>query len=172
MTEIMGTSVRTLVLGLGNKLWGDDGLGIEAAQMLMEMNLPSGVCVEVAGEPGYALAAWLECDPQRLILIDAARMGLAPGSWRRFGAEEVELIARGQVVSLHQASLAGGLAVAEALGVLPEEVCFYAVEPASLEAGEELSPAVKAALPDVIESIYLEIYNHGEKNEPEEDHDH
>jgi hydrogenase maturation protease len=155
----------TLVLGLGNPLWGDDGLGVEAVKLLSGRELPPEVQVESAGMPGFALAAWLENAPQRLILVDAAHMGQSPGTWRRFDSGEVRLIARDQIISLHEADLASGLALAQALHVLPEEVSFYAVEPESLLDSMEISPSVKEILPEVVENILDELWNGGEQNE-------
>ncbi len=159
----------TLVLGFGNPLWGDDGAGIAAVEMLAEKDLPAQVRVEAAGLPGFGLAAWLQdarlASPQRLILVDAAHMGLAPGSWRRFSPREVKLITRGEILSLHQADLSSGLALAQALGLLPEEVVLYAVEPENLEGGAGLSAAVQKALPEMIEQITLEIWNGRGKHE-------
>jgi hydrogenase maturation protease len=86
-------------------------------------------------------------------------MGQAPGVWRRFTPEEVHLIARGGIVSLHEADLSSGLALSQALGLLPEEVLFYAVEPGSLEDGPRLSPVVQEALPEMVEAIFLELLN-------------
>jgi hydrogenase maturation protease len=154
-----------LVLGLGNSLCGDDGLGLEAVRMLAERELPPQVKVEEAGMPGFALAVWLESSPKRLILVDAACMGQAPGTWRRFNSAEVRLIANNQILSLHEADLASGLALAEALKVLPEEVLFYAVEPECLSEGLGISPSVRDSLPDLVENIFDDLWNGGEQNE-------
>jgi Ni,Fe-hydrogenase maturation factor len=55
--------------------------------------------------------------------------------------------------------LSSGLALSQALGLLPEEVLFYAVEPGSLEDGQGLSPDVQGALPEMVEQIFLELLN-------------
>jgi hydrogenase maturation protease len=155
--------ITTLVLGFGNPLWGDDGAGIEAVNMLAEREIPDGVRIEPAGQPGFGLATWLEETSmpslQRLVLVDATRMGQAPGVWRRFTPEEVHLIARGGIVSLHEADLSSGLALSQALGLLPEEVLFYAVQPGSLDDGPGLSPEVQEALPEMVEQLFLELLN-------------
>jgi len=159
----------TLILGFGNPIWSDDGAGIEAVNKLLACNLPPGTRVEAVGLPGYGLAALLDDmpppEPSRLIIIDAARMGLAPGQWRRFGPEEVRLITGGDRLSLHQGDLSSGLALAQALGILPDEVIFYAVEPESLEDGMELSSSVRAALPEIVENILFELWENRENNE-------
>ncbi len=177
MSELSPTEpITTLVLGFGNPLWGDDGAGIEAVNMLAEKQIPDGVRIEPAGLPGFGLAAWLEdtrlSSLRRLVLVDAARMGLEPGVWRRFTPEEVRLIARGGIVSLHEADLSSGLALSQALGLLPEEVLFYAVEPGSLEDGPELSPEVRDALPEMVEELLLELQNGRGKHDKQEDFDH
>jgi hydrogenase maturation protease len=99
-------------------------------------------------------------------------MGQAPGVWRRFTPEEVRLIARGGIVSLHEADLSGGLALSQALGLLPEEVLFYAVEPGSLEDGPGLSPHVQDALPEMVERIFLELLNGRGKHDKQENLNH
>ena len=176
---------QTLVLGFGNPLWSDDGAGIAAVTLLEMQELPPGVRVEAAGTPGYGLAAWLQeasqPDPslpsgqspslpsapslQRLILIDAAHMEQTPGTWLRFTPEQVRLIANGAIVSLHQADLSNGLALAQALDILPEEVLFYGIEPERLQEGLELSPTVRASLPQMVDEILVELWNGREKNE-------
>jgi hydrogenase maturation protease len=168
--------ITTLVLGFGNPLWGDDGAGIEAVNMLAENEIPDGVRVEPAGLPGFGLAAWLGeaslSSLQRLVLVDAAHMGQAPGVWRRFTPEEVHLIARGGIVSLHEADLSSGLALSQALGLLPEDVLFYAVEPGSLEDGLGLSPEVQDALPEMVAEILLELLNGRGKHDEQENTNH
>jgi hydrogenase maturation protease len=149
----------TLILGVGNPLCGDDAAGVRAAEMLAGRELPAGVRVEEAGTPGWGLANWLEgC--RRAILVDAAQMGLPPGSWRRFSTQEVKLIMSGEALSLHQPGLAEGLALAEAVGQLPEEIVIYGVEPAGYEWGQGLSPAVEAALPGLADAILHEAEKH------------
>ena len=175
---------QTLVLGFGNPLWSDDGAGIAAVTLLAQRQLPPRVRVEAAGTPGYGLAAWLQeatqPDPalrsgrslQRLILIDAAHMEQTPGTWRRFTAEQVKLIANGEIVSLHQADLSSGLALAQALDILPEEVLFFGIEPERLQEGLELSSSVRASLPQMVDEILVELWNGREKNEQKTDINH
>ena len=114
----------TLILGLGNPLQSDDGLGVRVAEMLADQELPPGVKVEEVGTPGLGLAAWLE-GQSRVIIVDAVYMGQSPGTWRRFGPGEVRLIANSDVVSLHEPGLAEALALAQALDALPQEIVFY-----------------------------------------------
>lgn len=153
-----GTPVPpTLVLGIGNPLQGDDGLGIWATEMLASCELPPGVTIQAAGTPGLGLATWLEGWP-RVILVDAVHMGNSPGMWRRFGSEEIKLIIEDVPLSIHEPGLACGIALAQALDLLPEEILLYGVEPGSLNNGQGLSPAVRRALPELVEDILDELW--------------
>ncbi len=143
---------RTLILGVGNPLCCDDGLGIAAVEMLKERELPSFVTVEAADTPGWGLPNWLD-GWSSVVMIDAIRMGKKPGNWRCFAPEEVKMLYEDDVLSLHQPGLAAGLALAEALNILPEKLTFYGVEPVSTDFGEGLSPEVTETLPNLINII-------------------
>ena len=154
-------SRATLVLGLGNPLRQDDGLGVTAVQILSDQDLPGGVWVEEAGTPGWGLPSWLE-GWSRVILVDAARMGCSPGTWRRFGTEDVRLIGHQQMLSLHETGLVNGLALAQALDILPDEITFYCIEPETTGEGQVLSPSVVRALPELVENIRKELWKRQE----------
>jgi hydrogenase maturation protease len=149
---------RTRVLGVGNLLLGDDGVGIHAVEQLAQRNLPSHISIIDAGTPGWGLPMWFE-GQEKVIIIDAVRMGEPPGTWKRFDPETVKLFASGEVLSLHEPGLANGLALAEALGALPEEIVIYGIEPAQCEIAQGLSPAIQQVLPPLVEEIYTEIWN-------------
>lgn len=155
---------RTLVLGIGNPLMGDDGAGVEVVRLLAESELPENVTVMEAGSPGWGLANWVTGWPS-VILVDAAKMGREPGEWRRFDAGEARLLSADTALSLHESDLAGGLALAQALGVLPDRITIYGIEPGEMNQGLALSPVVRAALPNVAESIRNDIAMQAEKRE-------
>jgi hydrogenase maturation protease len=147
---------KTLILGVGNTLCRDDGLGIVAAEMLKERELPSFVTVEIAESPGWGLPNWLD-GWSSVVVIDAVQMGKAPGEWRRFSPEDVKMIIEDEILSLHQPGIAAGLALADALNVLPEKLTFYGVEPVSTDFGEGLSPMITETLPNLINKIMDDI---------------
>jgi hydrogenase maturation protease len=149
---------RTCVLGVGNLLLGDDGVGIHAIERLLERKLPPNVSIIDAGTPGWGLPLWFE-GQDKVIIIDAVRMGETPGAWKRFAPETVRLFANGEVLSLHEPGLANGLALAEALGVLPGEIVIYGIEPAQCEIAQGLSPAIQQALSPLVKEILTEIWN-------------
>ena len=157
MANNAGQNGDTLVLGLGNSLCLDDGLGGRVVDMLARQVLPPGVQIQDGGLPGWGLVTCLE-GWSHVILVDAAHMGLEPGAWRRLQMEEVMLETNQGGFSLHSPGLADGLALAQALQLLPEEVIIYFVEPESTEQGMGLSSTVQAMLPELVDNILKELW--------------
>jgi hydrogenase maturation protease len=148
--------LSTLIVGLGNPLRGDDGLGVRAAELLAGRALPAGVEVVDGGMPGLDLVNLMEGWP-RVILIDAAHLGKAPGQFARFTLDEVRLPGDNDPLSIHDAGLREALLLAQVLGVLPEQVIIYGVQPAHLGWQDELSPEVEAALPELVDAVLEEV---------------
>jgi hydrogenase maturation protease len=148
---------QILILGMGNTLYGDDGLGVRVAEELTHQKLPPGVAVEIAAVSGIDLVLRMD-GWERVIIIDAVQMGEKPGAWRRFRAEDVRYFAGGQGLSLHETGVAQALELAEALGKLPKEVLIYGVEPERLQISEELSPSVQAVIPEITQHILGELW--------------
>jgi hydrogenase maturation protease len=143
---------RTLILGVGNPLMGDDGAGIEAVRMLAEEKLHPNITVKDAATPGWTLVEWIK-DWPAVVIVDAMQMGLKPGEWQCFDAGDVRFTSSEGAISLHDADLASGLALAEALDLLPPQLTFYGIEPETTEHGMKLSPAVSANLPDLVKNL-------------------
>ena len=157
MVSDAGQNGDTLVLGLGNSLCRDDGLGGHVVDKLARHALPPGVKIQDGGLPGWGVVTCLE-GWSRVILVDIAHMGLEPGAWRRLQMDEVRLETNQGGFSLHSPGLADGLALAQALQVLPQDVLFYFVEPGSTEQGIGLSSAVEAMVPELVENILKELW--------------
>ena len=150
--QIPAASQKILVLGIGNPLMGDDGAGIQVTEMLAERELPAEVYVEEAGLPGWGLPSWFDGE-SKVILVDAMQMGQKPGSWRRFSLGDFQMIMENDALSLHKSDLACGLALSQALNLLPENLLLYGIEPADTSPDATLSHEVRASLPGVVESI-------------------
>ncbi len=146
----------TLVLGLGNLLRGDDGVGVCVAQALAARTLPDDVEVVDGGAQGLGLVALME-GRRRLIVVDAAHVGKSPGEFLRFTPDEARLLGTDQHLSIHAAGLRDALLLAQALKVLPDEVIIFGVQPDNLEWDSALSPQVEAVLPGLIEAVLAEI---------------
>ena len=135
---------ETLVLGLGNILLGDEGLGVRVVERLLEQyEFPEGVRVMDGGTLGLDLLPYVE-EASRLLVIDAVQAGKPPGTLVRLEGHEVPVFLDASKVSPHQEGLQDLLAVAMLKGYLPEEVVFWGAQIESLGVGLELSEAVAA----------------------------
>lgn len=147
----------TLVLGVGNPLMGDDGVGVLAVQLLLARpDLPPGVAAVDGGTAGLGLIP-LIAGYRRLILVDAVLMGEPPGAVRRFEWREARVAGHERPLSLHQSDLADALALAEVLGSLPAEVIVFGVQPQHTDWDQPLSEAVARALPDLVDALIAEV---------------
>jgi hydrogenase maturation protease len=146
----------TLILGLGNPMRGDDGVGVRVIQQLVTQGLPEGVEAAEGGTKGLGLVNLME-GWRRVILVDAANMGLTPGKFARFTRQEARLLGDDQSLSVHVAGLREALLLAEVLELLPDEIVIYGVQPAKLDWHAGLSPEVEAAVPGLVRSILGEL---------------
>ncbi len=149
---------RILVLGLGNRLRGDDGAGPAVIEVLSRMDLPPQVKLIDGGTPGLETVLLLQ-GYGRAILVDAADMGLVPGTWRRFTPDTAE-IKRSETAmngTLHAAGLSEALALARALDLLPETLVIYGIQPKRLGWSSGLTEPLRAALPVLTDAIAGEL---------------
>jgi hydrogenase maturation protease len=145
-----------LILGLGNLLQCDDGIGCRIAQELERRALPDDVEVIDGGTPGVGLLNLLE-GRRRAIIIDAAEMGITPGEFKRFGTADVLLTGSAQRISLHRTGIADALALARELKMPLPEIIFFGVQPARVDWQDGLSQPVQTAIPQVIKAILNEL---------------
>ena len=150
---------RTLILGLGNPFRGDDGLGPAIVTTLEGLDLPwDSVEILDGGTPGLdTILMWQGY--QRLIIVDAADMGLAAGEWRRFDLENLNLTVNDNVWrgTLHAAGLAEAFSLAEALNALPPETVLFVVQPEKIGWSPGLSWKVRRTVPLVAWEILKEL---------------
>jgi len=147
---------RVLVLGLGNPLLGDEGVGVRVAEVLKSQALRPGVTVAEGGTAGLGLIGLME-GYERVVIVDAADMGYPAGGVVRFTPAEVQFKAAGAPLSLHQVGLGETLALAEALEMAPAEVVIIGVQPGRIEGGAGLSPEVEEAIPQIIRAVLDEL---------------
>ena len=155
--------MRTLIVGLGNPILSDDGVGVRAARKVAEHLRAAGrmdVDVTEAAVGGLRLME-LMVGYDRVILIDAlVHEEVPPGHVRRLTLADLEAISPTQhSASAHDATLLTALESGRRLGLpLPQEVIIYAVGARHVyEFGEELSPLVAEALPRVIRQVLSEV---------------
>lgn len=158
MNEAMS---RTLVLGLGNPLMGDDGLGLAAlARLRAEFELPPEVELVDGGTWGMNLLHLIE-GADRLLLLDAIDTGDLPGTVTALGREQLPRFFAHKL-SPHQIDLREVLALAEWRGHLPRDLAALGIQPLQVEMGERVSLPVANALEALVERAvaHLEARGH------------
>jgi hydrogenase maturation protease len=151
-----------LVLGLGNLLLSDDGLGIHAIRGLeRDARVDAGVTLLDGGTQGLSLMPHLSGFP-RLLVIDAIDVGEPPGTLVRFEGKALDGLPGKATV--HQLGFADLMVAMRLLGESPEEVVVLGVQPMSTEWSTELTPPVQNALHALLDVVIaqLESWTHSE----------
>jgi len=144
--------IPLLVLGLGNILCGDDGLGIEAVRRLVcAHRLGPGVQLADGGVLGLALLPTLEA-ARRAIIVDAVRCDRPPGELIVVDGEDVVPALR-ERLSPHEVGVWDLLWAARLRGRAPERITIVGLVPASVALGVGLSPAVEAGIPALVDAV-------------------
>ena len=152
--------MNILVLGLGNAVMADDGLGVRVVARLQErFRFPEGVTVLDGGTLGLDLLPRLE-GVDRLLIVDALEIGAPPGTVVRLEGEEVPR-AFANKLSVHQMGVQDLLAVAELQGHLPGELVVWGAQPGSIEMSVELTPPVAGALEEIVDGVVAELRRWG-----------
>ncbi len=149
--------MNILVLGLGNILSSDEGVGVRAVEALQARgNLPAGVEVVDGGTSGMELLE-LMMGRDLIIVADAiSAEGCAPGDILRLDGEDLDQFFR-QRMSPHQIGLSDVLAALHLLDAAPRRLVLFGVVPESLELGLELTPLVAASRDRVADMIEAEL---------------
>ena len=146
---------ETLLLGVGNLLRRDDGIGPKVIRLLSENRnsnkLPSGTDMIDGGTDGLGLIEYLK-DYKKVVIIDAVEMGLAPGTIKVFTPEEAVISINTDSLSTHGFGIAELIKLAKELDINPELV-ILGIQPGDVGYGEELSEALYSGLNDTLETI-------------------
>jgi len=152
---------RTLVLGMGNPILGDDGVGVRvAAEVLDALPADAPVDVSEACVGGLSLME-LMVGYERVILIDAVGSEpCRPGTIRRMSMTDLALLGSTQhVASTHDTNLVTALNAGRQMSLsLPSNITIFAIEAKNvLEFGEELTPEVAGAIPAAVRAVLAEL---------------
>ena len=147
-------AVKTLIVGFGNVLLGDDGFGVEVIKRLAASALQPGVETMDVGIGGMHFVLRLMEGFEAVIVVDAVRRGQPPGTLYVFTPAAADLgVHGGRRIDPHFAEPARSMQLARALGFLPEKVTVLGCEPESCQLGISLSLAVDAAVDRAVERI-------------------
>jgi len=140
----------TLVLGVGNTLRRDDGVGPAVIKLLQQENLPNVDLLD-GGIDGLGLIDVIN-QYQRAIIIDAVDMRLTPGSVKLFTASDAKINIKNDALSTHGFGLAEVIGLLEQLGC-DTEIKIIGVQPQDISFGEGLTEVVETKIPGVIELV-------------------
>lgn len=153
--------MKTLVLGLGNSILTDDGVGLAVAEEVGRRLHAGDVTVAEASVGGLSLLE-LVVGYDRVVIIDAIQTGSCePGEVHRLRPDEFH--GRVRALSMHHISLASALELGARLGMpIPRQIVIFGIEAADVDTfGEQLTPAVAAAVPGAVELVLDELARQG-----------
>jgi hydrogenase maturation protease len=136
-----------LVLGLGNTLLADDGVGVHVAwQLASDAGTPPWLRARDGGTLGFRLLDLVR-EADAVLIVDAAQFGAPAGTIRLFDRDELmEHVGRSGRSSAHQAGLADLLTLARLDGLAPKHLALLGIQPQIVDWGEILSPPVASAV--------------------------
>lgn len=146
---------KTVVVGIGNTLMKDEGIGPRVVEALRGRDLPEDVELVEAGTSVFEALCGL--GGSRLIVIDAAAGGTGPGSVHVHRGKQRDFAAELGGISVHDRGLPEALGELAVTGDEWDEVVVYGVEPDDVGLGEELTPPVRRALDEVVRAVEKEV---------------
>lgn len=159
--QLDGSPITTLVLGVGNLLMSDEGVGVHVIQRLVDnYQLPEDVQILDGGTLGMDLLYYLE-GTENLLLIDAVEARKEAGALVRLEGDEVPAFLSIKM-SPHQIGVPDMLAAARLKGIFPKRIVLWGIQPELLEIGLDLSPIVESQVDAMIKNVLeeLEIWGH------------
>ncbi|MBA7714676.1 Hydrogenase 1 maturation protease [subsurface metagenome] len=147
---------RIAVVGVGNLLLKDEGIGVHIARALQQMDIPQDTKIIDGGTspdlPYYINGA------DKLVIIDAVKGGSKPGTVYRFHPGDVNIESE-EMVSVHELGLEQSLKIMKLMGSKPREIVVIGIEPKEIDWGTELSAELQQKIPEIVNIVLKEI-NH------------
>ena len=156
-TSNLKLETSIVVLGLGNPLMADEGIGVVLLERLEQSSdRHPGVEFIDAGTGGMSILHWIE-GRRKAVIVDCAFMDCEPGALRRFTPDEVRSTKALAHQSLHEADLLRILTLAEQLGQCPQEVVIFGIQPETVEPRQGLSEVVQENIEHYLHEIEKEL---------------
>ena len=145
---------KTVIIGIGNLILKDEGVGIHVIKKLEAIELPPGVEVIDGGTDAVELLSMFQ-DFERIIVIDALKAGGEPGTIYKATPEDI-MNDCNRSLSLHEVGLLDVLGMAKQLGG-HGEVVIIGVEPKEITYSMELTSEIEAKIPNIIDAVLAEL---------------
>lgn len=160
LASLRENSMKVTLIGLGNLLLRDEGIGVHVARALLERyEAPDNLEIIDGGTAGLDLLPFIE-GRDRVLFVDAVNFGEKPGYIGVLENQEIPAFFAAKS-SLHHLGLADVLAAAQLMDTLPPEVCLIGIQPHTLEPGLELSTKLQARLDALQEKILDKLRDWG-----------
>lgn len=152
--------MEVTLIGLGNLLMRDEGVGVQAVRIVEERyEIPPGVEIVDGGTSGLDLLPYIE-GRDRVLFVDALNFGREPGFIDVLENREIPALFAAKE-SLHHLGLMDVLATAQLLDVMPRDICLIGIQPLSLEIGLELSELLQARMELLVARIITKLEDWG-----------
>ncbi|MFZ3216480.1 MAG: HyaD/HybD family hydrogenase maturation endopeptidase [Candidatus Acidiferrales bacterium] len=149
-------SSDTVVIGVGNTILSDEGVGVHAARLLeSDPRVPADVTILDGGTLGLELIPYAS-DASRMLILDAMNSGKAPGTLARMTGKDLLSTTAGR--SVHQLGVADLIAALLLVSSGPQEIIVLGVQPANTDWGTTLSPEVEAALVLLVDAAVAQLH--------------
>jgi len=153
MEDLM--ALDTVVIGVGNTILSDEGVGVHAARLLQsDPRVPAGVTILDGGTIGIELVPYAS-DASRVLLLDAMNSGSAPGTLARMMGKDLLGTTGGW--SAHQLGVADLIAALFLVSTNPQDIVVLGVQPANTDWGTSLSPEVQASLVPLVDAALAQL---------------
>jgi hydrogenase maturation protease len=159
----MTTNPNILILGIGNYLMGDEGVGVHTALRLQEVGLPENIEIVDGGTGGFHLLQYFE-DHDTVILIDATLDGNAPGTIRLIEPRFAQDFPR--AMSTHDIGLRDMVSALQWMEKMPHIYLFVVSIETIQQQGIELTPAIENAMPLLLEKVQEQALQLLEQKQP------
>jgi hydrogenase maturation protease len=151
----MTKTQNILILGIGNILLKDEGIGVHVVNKLKEMSFPDNVEVLDGGTAGLDLVDFI-AGYKKLIVIDAVTTGDKPGTIYRLTEENLDIKPKA-IMSFHDIDFLDALHMSDVMKEKPEEIIVIGIEPKDMSDGIDLSPEIEERIPRIIEIVMEEL---------------
>jgi hydrogenase maturation protease len=152
------TAKRIVVLGVGNPLMADEGIGpfLCSEMEKQAQKYPDADFIDI-GTAGFPILHKL-AGRKKAVIIDCAKMGTVAGTIKKFDMHDVDSVKKLSHFSLHEADILQILKMAQQIGQLPDKVTIFGIEPELIEPSRQLSNLLKGKIQEYITLISEEIF--------------
>lgn len=152
--------MKTIILGIGNTLISDDGVGVHIINKLeKEYNLPDNVTIIDGGTKGLDLLPFIE-GSDRMLIVDAANFDKEPGTIDTVIGDDIPQFLS-MKLSMHQIGLPDMLFAAKLMDIAPSEMCLIGIQPKSMETSTELSEEISSRFDALFDKVIEKLKEWG-----------